>query len=291
MGDCGRYAQLRGGCERQRRTLPRRRHYTRFRVRRAGSTCRGGRRTSTADEGQPVPAGATRHSERERAMTDYAVINPATGETSSRTTISDADLKAAIEAADKAHSEWSRSTTVAERATLVRRIGELHVERRQRLGEIIVREMGKPIEQALGEIDFCGAIYEYYADNAESLLADEQIKLSRARARRSSAAARSASCWDHAVELPVLPGRALRRPEPRDRQLGAAQARPAVPRVGGRDRGDLPRRRRAQRARTSTSTPATSRSPTSSPIRACRASRSPARSAPARPSPRSRAAT
>ncbi len=112
-------------------------------------------------------------------MTDYAVINPATGEhVQSYDTISDADLKAAIDAADKAHREWSRSTTVAERAKIVRRIGELHVEHRQRLGEIIVREMGKPIEQALGEIDFCGAIYEYYADNAEALLADEEIKLS-----------------------------------------------------------------------------------------------------------------
>ena len=32
---------------------------------------------------------------------------------------------------------------------LVRRVGELHTEQRQRLAEIIVREMGKPIEQAL----------------------------------------------------------------------------------------------------------------------------------------------
>ena len=48
---------------------------------------------------------------------------------------------------------------------------------------------------------------------------------------------------DHAVELPLLPGGALRRPEPRDRQHDPAQARAAVPRVGRRDRGDLPRGR------------------------------------------------
>jgi succinate-semialdehyde dehydrogenase/glutarate-semialdehyde dehydrogenase len=124
-------------------------------------------------------------------MTDYAVINPATGErVRSYPTIGDDELKAAIEAADRAHREWSRSTTVEERAALVRRVGELHVEHRQRLGEIIVREMGKPIEQALGEIDFAGAIYEYYADNAASLLADEEIRLSEGEGsafiRRSS---------------------------------------------------------------------------------------------------------
>jgi succinate-semialdehyde dehydrogenase/glutarate-semialdehyde dehydrogenase len=37
--------------------------------------------------------------------------------------------------------------------------------------------MGKPIEQALGEVDFCVAIYQFYADNALELLADEPIKL------------------------------------------------------------------------------------------------------------------
>ena len=35
--------------------------------------------------------------------------------------------------------------------------------------------MGKPVEQALGEVDFCVAIYDFYADNAEKLLADEPI--------------------------------------------------------------------------------------------------------------------
>jgi len=79
---------------------------------------------------------------------------------------------------------------VEERAALVRRVGELHEERRQELGEIIVREMGKPIEQALGEVDFTAAIYAYYADNAVSLMADEPIELSdgdgSALVRRSS---------------------------------------------------------------------------------------------------------
>ena len=108
----------------------------------------------------------------------YAVTNPATGETvKTYPTITDAELEAAIAAAAEAHRTWSKSTTVEERAALVRRVGELHVERRQELAEIIVREMGKPIEQAVGEVEFSAAIYEYYADNAESLLADAKIDL------------------------------------------------------------------------------------------------------------------
>jgi succinate-semialdehyde dehydrogenase/glutarate-semialdehyde dehydrogenase len=111
-------------------------------------------------------------------MSVYAVVDPATGETVKEyPTISDDALKDAIARADEAHREWSANTTVQERAGLIRRVGELHGEQRQRLAEIIVREMGKPIEQALGEVDFAQGIYEFYADNAEELMADEPIKL------------------------------------------------------------------------------------------------------------------
>jgi succinate-semialdehyde dehydrogenase/glutarate-semialdehyde dehydrogenase len=111
-------------------------------------------------------------------MADYAVVNPATGENvKTYPTISDEELKDAISRADKAHREWSASTTAEERAALLRRVGELHGEQHERLAGIIVREMGKPIEQALGEVDFCVDIYNFYADNGPKLLADEPIEL------------------------------------------------------------------------------------------------------------------
>jgi succinate-semialdehyde dehydrogenase/glutarate-semialdehyde dehydrogenase len=111
-------------------------------------------------------------------MSDYEVVNPATGEVVKEyPTISDLDLDDAIARADKCHSEWATSTTVEERAELIRSVGKLHGEQSQRLGEIIVREMGKPIEQAVGEVEFCVAIYDFYADNAAKLLADEPIDL------------------------------------------------------------------------------------------------------------------
>ena len=37
--------------------------------------------------------------------------------------------------------------------------------------------MGKPIAQAVGEVEFCTAIYDFYADNAKALMADEPITL------------------------------------------------------------------------------------------------------------------
>src|SRR5690349_1346239 len=111
-------------------------------------------------------------------MSDYAVVNPATGETlQTYPTITDAELADAIARADAAHREWAASSTVEERAGLLKRLAGLYTDQAQRLGEIIVREMGKPIEQAVGEVEFSAAIYEYYADNAASLMKDEPIDL------------------------------------------------------------------------------------------------------------------
>ncbi|MGK2955731.1 MAG: NAD-dependent succinate-semialdehyde dehydrogenase [Solirubrobacterales bacterium] len=111
-------------------------------------------------------------------MSSYAVVNPATGEqVQEYPEISDGDLDAAVSKADSAYWGWSQNSTIAERASLIQKVADLHIERRDALAEIIVREMGKPVEQALGEIDFCGDIYGYYASNAEEFLKDEPIDL------------------------------------------------------------------------------------------------------------------
>ena len=111
-------------------------------------------------------------------MSLYAVTDPATGEVV-RTfpTATDVDIEAALAAAASAARGWGRSTTVAERAALVRRVGELHEERKEELAAIIVREMGKPLADAIGEVEFSAAIYAFYAGHAEGLLADEPIEL------------------------------------------------------------------------------------------------------------------
>jgi succinate-semialdehyde dehydrogenase/glutarate-semialdehyde dehydrogenase len=109
-------------------------------------------------------------------MSTYAVIDPATGEKiKSYPEASDADVEQAVAAAAEAYSTWSRSTTVAERAALIRRVGELHTERRAELAAIIGREMGKSEEASLGEVDVCRDIYDFYADHGEELLADQPV--------------------------------------------------------------------------------------------------------------------
>ncbi|MFC4244911.1 NAD-dependent succinate-semialdehyde dehydrogenase [Gryllotalpicola reticulitermitis] len=111
-------------------------------------------------------------------MTSYAVTDPSTGQTiASFPTITDDELGEAIASASAAHSGWSKSSTVAERAALLHRVAELHRSRVQELGAIIVREMGKPIDQAVSEIEFSADIYDFYAQNGEELLRDEPIAL------------------------------------------------------------------------------------------------------------------
>src|SRR5262245_48450168 len=107
----------------------------------------------------------------------YAVVNPATGEKLEEyPEISDDELDAAIARAWEAR-EALTSLSSAERAEKIKRLGELHLERHEALAAIAVKEMGKPMEQALGEIDFCGDIYAYYADRAADFLKDEPIEL------------------------------------------------------------------------------------------------------------------
>ena len=111
-------------------------------------------------------------------MSLYAVVDPTTGDVVREyPTATDEQIEHAIAAAAKAHREWSKNSTLAQRAALIKKVAALHTERREKLAEIINREMGKPLEQALGEVEFSAAIYEYYADNAEKFLADEPIEL------------------------------------------------------------------------------------------------------------------
>ncbi|PYD01722.1 NAD-dependent succinate-semialdehyde dehydrogenase [Microbacterium esteraromaticum] len=110
-------------------------------------------------------------------MTDYAVVNPATGETvASYETATDAQIEDAIARAAAAAEVWG-ATAPADRAAVIRRIAELHRERKDELGAIIVREMGKPIAAAIGEVEFAADIVEYYADNIDVITADQPLQI------------------------------------------------------------------------------------------------------------------
>jgi succinate-semialdehyde dehydrogenase/glutarate-semialdehyde dehydrogenase len=111
-------------------------------------------------------------------MIDYQVVNPATGEQSPLyPLIGDGALDAVTGAADRAYRTWGRTSSIQERSHLLASIAGLHRSRREELANIIVTEIGKPLSQALGEVDFAADIFDYYAANAQEFLRDEPIKL------------------------------------------------------------------------------------------------------------------
>src|SRR5690606_41750172 len=79
----------------------------------------------------------------------------------------------AIARADAAVAVWA-ATPVADRAKVIHRIAELHRERRDALAAIIVKEMGKPIAAAEGEVDFAADII----DRKSTRLNSSHVKIS-----------------------------------------------------------------------------------------------------------------
>jgi succinate-semialdehyde dehydrogenase/glutarate-semialdehyde dehydrogenase len=109
-------------------------------------------------------------------MGTFAVTDPSTGQVIAEyPEATDQEIEAALATTHRTYQEWSRRTTVAERAALAQRFAELFTERQHDLAEIINREMGKPIQQGLGEIDFSAKIAAAFASNAQEWLADEPL--------------------------------------------------------------------------------------------------------------------
>lgn len=86
---------------------------------------------------------------------------PATGEVIGRVALSDAaDVDAAVAAAKAAFPEWS-GRTVKSRAAVLMRFHALVKKHRVELAEIIVREHGKNLAEALGDVDKGNETVEY----------------------------------------------------------------------------------------------------------------------------------
>jgi acyl-CoA reductase-like NAD-dependent aldehyde dehydrogenase len=81
---------------------------------------------------------------------------------------------AALDEADHAFRGW-RTVSFAERSVPIRNLAVLLRERKDHYAGLITAEMGKPITQALAEIEKCAWNCDFYADNAERFLADEPV--------------------------------------------------------------------------------------------------------------------
>ncbi|MBY3792984.1 NAD-dependent succinate-semialdehyde dehydrogenase [Rhodococcus fascians] len=108
-------------------------------------------------------------------MSNFSTINPKTGEPIAEyTMLSAAEALESLGRSAEAYSAWS-TTSMDDRAGVLSRVAKLHRERKAEIAHTVALEMGKPISQTEGEIELAASVFDYYADNAASLLRDEEL--------------------------------------------------------------------------------------------------------------------
>ena len=101
-----------------------------------------------------------------------AVNNPATGEIIGHVPDMGAnETRRAIEAAAAAFPLW-RDTPVAQRAQILRRMGQLMLEEQERLARIMTIEQGKPLAESRGEIAYGASYFDWFADESRRIYGD-----------------------------------------------------------------------------------------------------------------------
>lgn len=105
----------------------------------------------------------------------FQSLNPATEEVIATYAEHDAtEVERRLQCAQDCFVTW-RETSSAERARLMKTLGQRFRDQKRELGELITKEMGRPIVAAVAEAEKCAWACDYYADHAETFLTPELI--------------------------------------------------------------------------------------------------------------------
>ena len=108
-------------------------------------------------------------------MTLYQTINPYTQAIeASFDTHTPAQLQQILEQAQAQFYTWKR-VPMRERGAVLHEVARQLLVQKQSLAELITREMGKPITQAIAEVEKSAWVCTYFADHAEAMLHREDI--------------------------------------------------------------------------------------------------------------------
>lgn len=83
-------------------------------------------------------------------------------------------MQTKINTAQEAYGYW-KATPLASRIEQIQELRETLRRNRLHYATLITQEMGKPIVQALAEVDKCGLLCEYYAAHASAFLQPKQV--------------------------------------------------------------------------------------------------------------------
>ena len=110
------------------------------------------------------------------------VTNPVNGvELAKVPVMSTAETTQAVEAAERAFPAWAK-LTAKQRSNILRKWFDLIIANREDIALILTSEQGKPLSEALGEVDIGGAYVEFFAEEARRVYG-ETIPTQRADAR------------------------------------------------------------------------------------------------------------
>src|SRR5258708_25251729 len=109
----------------------------------------------------------------------FASINPATGKKiRSFREYTKKEVEARLARARETFSTWGE-LTFEKRAALLCKVATVLRERKETYARLITDEMGKPVTQALLEIERCALCCEFYARHAEEFLKPERSPAAR----------------------------------------------------------------------------------------------------------------
>lgn len=107
----------------------------------------------------------------------FPLENPATNEIIARVANGGPeDAALALQAADRAQAEWSKSTP-RERGDILRRAFELVTANTDRLAAIMTAEMGKPLGEARGEVAYGAEMLRWFSEEAVRIGGDSAASL------------------------------------------------------------------------------------------------------------------
>lgn len=105
----------------------------------------------------------------------YATINPYTGNTvKTFPDATDADVAKALDDGHGAFQVW-KATSVSMRVAVLKKAASLLRARHTDYARLLTLEMGKLLAEAEAEVELSAAIFDYYVENAETMLAPEQL--------------------------------------------------------------------------------------------------------------------
>lgn len=109
-------------------------------------------------------------------MASITTVNPATGAVlKTYASFGTSEIEAALAEVHWTQPGWA-GTEVSERAELLRTLAGTIRSQRQDLAELAVQEMGKPVGEALAEVDKCAWVCDFYADQGPGFLADGKVE-------------------------------------------------------------------------------------------------------------------